>query len=216
MVEQPVVRQPVVRQPVVTQAPITEEIPVVAEPITEAVPNGNEISILEDAPDEGGEALPQVTKAQIDSAWEGIQKGDEAFSKADLALAASRYQNVTRDIPSLPDAWFRLGYTEIARGNYVKAEDYMLRGMDASRIWPASPFSLDYVYQGASGRKTANLQTLETYASNRPSDSGANLLAGMAFFSDGQNAKAAKYLENAKKITPEWADFVDPMLKNIQ
>ena len=198
---------------VVSPAPITEA-PITEAPIVEEIPNGDEISILEDAPDEGGAELPQVTKAQIDSAWEGIQKGDEAFAKADLALAASRYTKVTQDIPALPDAWFRLGYTEIARGNYTLAEDFMLKGMDASRIWPASPFALDYIYQGATGRKNANLQNLESTTMNRPTDAGLNLLTGMAFFSDGQTAKATKYLEKAKKFAPEWSEFVDPMLKD--
>ena len=215
----PVTQAPITAVPI-TETPIAEEIPSVDDPITEPVPEevpqGEEISILEDAPEEGGMSLPQVTKEQIDTAWEGIQKGDEAFAKADLALAATRYAKITRDMPALPDAWFRLGYTEMARGNYTKAEDFMLKGMEASRIWPASPFSLDYIYQGATGRKSANLQTLEATALSRPTDSGLNLLAGMAFYSDGQTAKATKYLENAKKFAPEWSEFVDPMLKNNQ
>ncbi|MDO4629460.1 MAG: hypothetical protein Q4C70_09780 [Planctomycetia bacterium] len=173
-------------------------------------------SILEDATEVDAVNIPKVTKAEIDGAWESIQKGDEAFVNGDLTAAEKLYADTSAAVSAMPDPWFRLTFTEIARGNYTKAAEYCTTAMNASRYWPTSPFSLDYLYQGQDARKNENLDMLEKAAINAPKDGNLNLLAGLAFYSDGQTAPAAKYFKKAQNISPELKDFVEPMLKEIE
>ena len=209
--------------PVVTEEFSQESVESAPESITEAISD----DILEDAEpsvapsilqkEESASAmeLPKITRAEVDGAWKGLQAGDSAFAKGDLASAVESYSKVSADLAAMPDAWFRLAYAEMARGNYELASDYCVKGMEASRVWPSSPFALDYVYQGASDRKKTNLQALQTAAENAPADGRLNLLAGLAFYSDGQNAEAARFLKKAQESSPDLKEFVEPMLKNI-
>ena len=160
--------------------------------------------------------LPKITKESVDTAWENIQAADTLFAQGKIQEAKQKYTEVTESLGLIPDPWFRLAYLEAALNNYEKGAEHIHRGMELSRNWPSSPFSLDYMYQGADDRKTANLAALEAAAKNAPSSADFNLLAGLSFYSDGQTDKAAIYLEKAKKIAPDWKEFVDPMLKNIR
>ncbi len=215
---------------ILEEIPLPEETGALAEPeITEAADNSGSVldesiltpvegggqSVIENGGTEAVSALPKVSRSEIDSAWLKIQDGDTAFSKGEMTEAIEKYSQVSEDLPSIPDSWFRLAYAESARGNYGVASEYAVKGMEASKIWPASPFSMDYVYQGANDRKRTNLVALETAARNAPNDGPLNFLAGLSFYSDGQNDKAAKYFKIAEKNSPELKEFTEPMLNEI-
>ncbi|MDO4571464.1 MAG: tetratricopeptide repeat protein, partial [Planctomycetia bacterium] len=167
--------------------------------------------LLQDAP-----AAPSITKEDVDAAWKKIQEADEKFGKGEISEAISAYESVTEDLSLIPDPWFRLAFAESARNNYDKAMDHMNRGLELSRTWPASPFSLDYMYRGADERKETNLRTLQTATKNSPDNADLNLLTGLTLYSNGQTEEAKVYLENAGNLMPDLKEFVEPMLKNIE
>ncbi|MBQ4144092.1 MAG: hypothetical protein IJD43_11535 [Thermoguttaceae bacterium] len=175
-------------------------------------PDGTEEKSILEGPEI---ALPKISRSEVDAAWQEILTGDSAFANGELADAVAKYAGVSETLPSMPDPWFRLAYAETARGNYEQASEYCLKGLRASRLWPVSPFSLDYVYQANTERKNAVLASLENAARNQPEDENLNLLTGFAFYADGQNAKAAEFLKKAEKISPDLAEFTEPVLKNI-
>ena len=204
-----------------TDAPAAD-IPLESVTDVPAPPQENaERSILEGSETEPeletgpGSELPRITRSEVDAAWKEIQAGDSAFAKGEMADAAAKYSGISETLPSMPDPWFRLAYTEMARGNYESASEYCLKGLRASRLWPASPFSLDYVYQGNTERKSEALAALEKAARAQTENAELDLLCGFAFYADGQNAKAAEFLKKAEKISPELAEFTEPVLKNI-
>ncbi|MDO4582475.1 MAG: hypothetical protein Q4D62_00085 [Planctomycetia bacterium] len=160
--------------------------------------------------------LSKITKEMIDDSWKTIQEADTQFSAGEVREAIQGYNKVIDNVPVMPDPWFRLAFAEVSQKEYNAAMDHCLKGMELSRNWPASPFSLDYMYQENQTKKAEDLNFLEKTLRTAPDNSDLNMLAGMAFYSDGQSEKAVEYLTKAKNLMPDLVDFVDPMLKNIE
>ena len=116
----------------------------------------------------------------------------------------------------MPDPYFRISVAAMAKQDYATALSAYQKGMELSQAWPASPFSLDYMYREDKARKAADLGKLEQAVQAAPQQANMQLLAGITFYTDGQTEKATAYLQNAQKTDANLKNIVEPLLKNIE
>lgn len=159
---------------------------------------------------------PAVTKEQIQDAWKKIEEADKTFAAGKYEDAMKQYQAVADAIPQMPDPWVRMAIAAIAEDDYEWAVEASTHGMTLATGWPASPFSLDYMYQANRDKKADDLKMLEAVVGANNQNSDIQFLAGMVYYFDGQTDAATRHLSQAKQMTPDLGDFVDPMLKNLE
>ena len=165
--------------------------------------------------DEEVPLAPPITRKQIDVVWTNMQNADGFFAANKLEEAMTTYQKIADEIPQMPDPWVRMTIGCVAQGDYNSAMDACNRAIILSTGWPCSPLSLDYMYQQNARQKAEDLALLDATAAMHPDNSDLAFLTGMMYYFDGQSAKAGSYLGKAKKLMPDLADFVDPMLANL-
>ncbi|MDO4575931.1 MAG: hypothetical protein Q4D98_12040 [Planctomycetia bacterium] len=184
-------------------------------PITQA-DTGQQSILRKDLNLSSDQNFTQITKEQIDDSWKTIQEADTLFAAGKSTEAVKNYRQVAEAMEGMPDPWFRLSVAEMSLKDYSSAMDNCLKGMEAAKQWPSSPFSLDYMYQGDQARKSADLAAMDRAVAASPDNSDLQLLAGVMYYSDGQTDKATASLQRAKAISADLETYVDPMLKNIE
>ena len=160
--------------------------------------------------------MAKITKESVDSAWETLQKSDELFGQGKFDEAVAGYEKVAKELSLMPDAYFRLAVADMAKSNYQDASDHLMQGMEKSKNWPSSPFTLNYMYRDQTDQKNADLAKLEKAATDWSDKADIQLLAGMMLYMDGQSENAVPYLQNAQSLDENLGNITKPLLENIE
>jgi tetratricopeptide (TPR) repeat protein len=133
-----------------------------------------------------------------DRSLQFLQFGDQQFAALNFAGAYDRYKKAADAAPDLAEPYFRIGHTLAAMGRYEQAADYYGRGLSLRPDWPAGDFRLAQIYGDKEAAKLSTLDALKTAAAEQPDSQHVQLVAGVAFFFDGQIERARGYFERAK------------------